>query len=77
MRDGRNVVRIPASGRLCTSTPYETGSARDLYEYVRPDGTTRLIDQDAEISLGAFHEPGHYESFKVGPGGPPDPSPFR
>jgi len=76
-RDGRNVMRIPSNGRLCTSTPYETGRARDLYEYVRPDGTTQLIDQDAEISLGGFNEPGHYRSFKVGPGGPPDPSPFR
>jgi hypothetical protein len=76
MRDGRRVVRIPADGRLCTSTTYETGSARDLYEYIRPDGTTRPLD-NAEISLGAFHEPGHYESFRVGPGGPPDLSPFR
>jgi len=76
MRDGRRVVRIPADGRLCTSTPYETGSARDLYEYIRPDGTTRPLD-NAEISLGAFHEPGHYESFRVGPGGRPDLSPFR
>jgi hypothetical protein len=77
MRDGRKVVRIPSNGRLCTSAPYETGVARDVWEYVRPDGTTKPLDSNAEISSEGFHEPGHYESFRVGPGGPPDPSPFR
>jgi len=51
MRDGLQVVRIPPNGRLCTATRYETGAARDVWEYVRPDGTTRPLDYDAEISL--------------------------
>jgi len=79
VRDGRQVVAIPASGRLCTSTHYETGTAQDLWEYVRPDGTTKALNHDVEVSLEAFHEPGHFESFLVGAahGATPDPSPFH
>jgi hypothetical protein len=79
MRDGRQVVRVPPTGRLCTSTHYETGSARDVWEYALPDGTTRPLDHDTEISREAFHEPGHFDRFLVGPayGATPDPSPFR
>ena len=79
MRDGRRVARIPPDGRLCTSTPFQSGVARDLWEYVRPDGTTSPLDDSREISHEAFHEPGHFEMFLVGAanGATPDPSPFR
>jgi hypothetical protein len=79
VRDGHQILRIPASGRLCTSTRYEVGSAQDVWEYVRPDGTTHPLDRNREITQAAFHEPGHFESFLVGParGETRDPSPFR
>ena len=79
VRDGRQLVRIPPNGRLCTSTRYETGFARDLWEYVNQDGTTRSLEYETEISLASFHEPGHFKVFLVGAarGATPDPSPFR
>ncbi len=63
----------------CKSCASRQTAARDVWEYVRPDGTTRPLDYDAEISLEVFHEPGHFERFLVGParGATPDPSPFR
>ena len=79
-RDGRQVIRFPSSGKLCTSTLYQTGTASDLWEYVQADGTTRPFSQSEMPSQGAFHEPGHFESNRIGgvglSTGPFDPSPF-
>jgi hypothetical protein len=79
MREGLQTVRIPSSGRVCTSSPYETGKAREVWEYVRADGTTRPLDYGTEISLSSLHEPGHFVQFLVGSakGATPDPSPLR
>ena len=77
VRAGRQVVRVPSNGRVCTSTKYETGVATDLWEYVRPDGSTRPLDRDSDIHLFGFRQFGHYNEFRVGlSGGQPDPSPF-
>lgn len=78
IRDGWQMVRIPASGRTCTSSPYEPGKAKEIWEYERSDGTTRPLDYDGEITLFAIHEPGHFVQFLVGParGATPDPAPF-
>jgi len=78
MRDGWQVIRIPPSGRVCTSSPYEPGKAKELWDYVRADGTTTPLDYNSEISRYTLHEPGHFAQFVVGSarGATPDPSPF-
>lgn len=80
VRDARQVIRFPANGKVCTSTAYQTGSATDLWEYVQANGTTRPFTESERPSQSAFHEPGHFESSRIGglglSNGPFDPSPF-
>jgi hypothetical protein len=79
MRDRRQVITFPKSGKVCTSTTHETGVATDLWEYVQADGTRRPLSESERPSQGAFHEPGHFESNRIGgiglSTGPFDPFP--
>jgi|SRR2546430_4670810 len=43
--DGYILLRIPSSGRLCTSDTQPDGEAFDKYEYVKADGASQEIDQ--------------------------------
>lgn len=75
---GRRIIRISVSGRLCTSSRYETGDAVDEFVFVSSDGVRTKIPAD-EVSARLLHNPGNYESVHIGrpTGRSPDPSPFR
>ena len=50
------VIRVPASGRACTSSPIPVGWRYGRYEYVFEDGRRRVIpssgwDSNSEITL--------------------------
>lgn len=78
MANGRRLIRIPADGRLCTSSSYNTGYAADEFAFVYADGARTRIPSD-EVSSRVLHTLGNYESLYIGrpSGQPPDPSPFR
>ena len=63
VRDGRQVLRIPANGRLCTATRYKTGSAQDLWEYVRVDGSTQALNRNTDITPSGLSRAGAFREF--------------
>ena len=46
---GYNILRIPESGRLCTSSRQPDGEAFDRFEYVKSDGGIEEIDQRSMV----------------------------
>lgn len=60
---GYRILRISATGRLCTSEPVSGGEAFDKFEYVRPDGSVVEMDQRALVHSGVVSSTGRRFKF--------------
>jgi hypothetical protein len=46
LADGRKLLRLNPSGKLCVGSPWKEGVTRDDFYYVRPGGGRRLLTEN-------------------------------